>query len=229
MLVLNLKMNASKKEIMDLKEYIKDKDVIVLPQAPFYYLFDECNCKLGAQNVSKYIKGNYTGEISAKNLKDMNVQYCLIGHAERCLLFNETIQEQIKKVINVLSYGITPILCINETEEEYNEDLYKNKVDEYLKHIPNNINLVIAYEQCWMIASNSNNINIKHIEENISYLKQELEKKNINYNIIYGGGVNKANIDELYNLDNLSGFIIGTSSFKCEDLDYIYTVLNNSK
>ena len=82
-LVLNLKMNLSKDNILEYEKLIHDKEVIVLPQYPYMLFFSRGIYSLGSQDVSKYSKGSYTGEVCAKGLKNLGAKYSLVGHSER--------------------------------------------------------------------------------------------------------------------------------------------------
>ena len=75
---------------------------------------ENTNIKIGAQNIYFEDQGAYTGEISAKMLKESGVEYVIIGHSERRNLFNESDLIINKKIIKALEYGLIPILCVGE-------------------------------------------------------------------------------------------------------------------
>ena len=122
LLVLNLKMNLSKNEILKYENAIHDKEVIVLPQFPYIPFFRSGKYLLGSQDVSKYSKGAYTGEVCAKGLRDLNCSYVWVGHSERKINFNETINDSRMKIQNVIDNDMIPIYCVNQTEEELTTD-----------------------------------------------------------------------------------------------------------
>lgn len=127
----NWKMNIGPAEgaqfIESFKNLIKGKDVacdvVIIP--PFTTIpsvqnaLGGCSCiTAGAQNVSQYDNGAYTGEISTSMLNELNLKYVVLGHSERRQYFGETdaiINSKIKKAI---AAGITPIFCIGETKDE---------------------------------------------------------------------------------------------------------------
>ena len=82
-LVLNLKMNLTKNTILEYEKAIHNKNVIVMPQYTYLLFFNRGKYSLGSQDVSKFAKGSYTGEVCAKGLRCLGVKYVLVGHSER--------------------------------------------------------------------------------------------------------------------------------------------------
>lgn len=223
MLVLNLKMNLSKDNIIDYERMIHDKDVIVLPQFPYMIFFLRGKYKLGSQDVSKFSKGSYTGEVCAKGLKKLGATYSLVGHSERKEHFNETLSDSKMKIKNLNDNDMIPIFCVNQTEEEYNNDKEYKGIEEQLEAIPEYTKyIVVAYEPIWMIGNESATLDIDHIENVLIKIKSYLMERNINHSIIYGGGISENNIAQLKNLKCNDGFIISTSALDKERLEYIY-------
>lgn len=222
-LVLNLKMNLSKDNIIDYERMIHDKDVIVLPQFPYMIFFLRGKYKLGSQDVSKFSKGSYTGEVCAKGLKKLGATYSLVGHSERKEHFNETLSDSKMKIKNLNDNDMIPIFCVNQTEEEYNNDKEYKGIEEQLEAIPEYTKyIVVAYEPIWMIGNESATLDIDHIENVLIKIKSYLMERNINHSIIYGGGISENNITQLKNLKCNDGFIISTSALDKERLEYIY-------
>ena len=85
-------------------------------------IFKDTNIILGAQDGFYVEKGSYTGEISMKELADLNCKYVILGHSERRSM-GETDEEVNKKVISALSYNLIPIICVGETFKEHHEGL----------------------------------------------------------------------------------------------------------
>ena len=226
MIVLNLKMNFSADTIIKYENYIKDKNVIVLPQYPYLLFFRNGAYSLGSQDVSKFSNGSYTGEVCAKALKGLGVKYCLVGHSERKEHFNETINDFKMKINNLNKYDIIPIYCVNQTEEEYKKDLELKNLEAQLEGIPEFTKyIVVAFEPTWMIGSKDANLDIEHINKVLIRIKSYLMERNINHSIIYGGGVNIKNINELKDLSCNDGFIISSSAMDTEEFDALYGII----
>ena len=124
----NWKMNMLPNEAMQFIEalapLVKDTENEVILCVPYTDLFyalltvQGTNIKIGAQNMHFEEKGAYTGEISGKMLKAINVEYVIIGHSERRQYFNETDETVNKKLKAAFVYGLKPIVCVGETLEQ---------------------------------------------------------------------------------------------------------------
>lgn len=227
MLILNLKMNLSKNNIVEYERFIHDKKVIVLPQYPYLLFFSRGNYDLGSQDVSKYSKGSYTGEVCAKGLKQLGVKYVLVGHSERRKYFNETTQDMTLKMQNALENDLIPIYCISESLEDKINDPDLKKIEYELDAIPNYLKyVVVAFEPEWLIGEMNEEIDVQYIDKVLKKIKEYLMERNVNHTIIYGGGVNANNIDLLKTLSCNEGFIISSSALDLNELDTIYNKIN---
>lgn len=225
-LVLNLKMNLNKKSVIEYENFIKNKNVIVLPQYPYLVFFANGNYLLGSQDVSKYAKGSFTGEVCAKGLKGIGVKYVLVGHYERKKYFNENSNDFRMKMQNVIDNGMTPIYCINQTLEEKDNDSELRLIEEQLEAIPQDTKyILIAYEPIWCIGEQLESIEIEHIEKVISKIRDYVMERNINASIIYGGGITPENIIKLKEIKGNDGFIISSSALERDKMDIIYSEL----
>jgi triosephosphate isomerase len=105
-------------------------EIAVIPPYPFLrdvgQAIESSGIKLGAQNVYFESKGAYTGAVSAPMLASMGVHYSLIGHSERRKVFHESDEDINKSLLAVQNAGMTPILCIGETKEEFEQGLNEN-------------------------------------------------------------------------------------------------------
>ena len=105
-----------------LDEVETETTVVICPPSPYLELTSdlaqESNFFAGAQNVSAFDDGAYTGEVSAQMLASMNIEYCIVGHSERRKYFHETNQDIAAKVTKLLVNGIRPICCCGEVLEE---------------------------------------------------------------------------------------------------------------
>ena len=195
------------------------------------------NIKVGAQNVYFEDSGAYTGEISAEMLKNIGIDYCIIGHSERREYFNETDESVNKKAKKLLEKDIIPIICVGEKKEQREKSTYlnlvKNQVVQALNGISENdvIKVIIAYEPIWAIGTGLTATN-EQAEEMCKYIRQlitELYNENVgkNIRILYGGSVNVKNSQELLNQPNVDGALVGGASLKLDFIDIINSV--NSK
>jgi triosephosphate isomerase len=229
LIVANWKMNPStKNEALEIFEAIKSGgrastdsvEVVVCP--PFAYLsvleiVRSDITKLGAQNVFYEEKGAFTGEISSAMLKDLGVEYVIIGHSERRKYFCETDEIINKKIKSALASGLKIIFCIGETAEE-RETGKKNEVLERqikigLDGIENFENVNIAYEPVWAIGTGNNcdTIEAKEVLESI--------KKNIpaETRILYGGSVKSENSASYIKEVGYNGLLVGGASLKPDE------------
>ena len=221
-LIYNHKANLTKEEIIKYEKKLRKYNVIVLPSTCFLPFFNKGKYILGSQDISEFDENNRTGEINGKSLKSLNVKYCLVGHSERRIHNKETNESLINKLNNCKKYDIIPLYCIGEKNNvsELNEqmDLYLNNVSIKKAHI--------IYEPVKNIGSNE--INIKEIKNNINYITSYIkEKYNIDIHLIYGGGVNINNIEQLKLIKEIDGLILSRDALDIKNLDKIYKITNS--
>ena len=188
--------------------------VIICP--PFIYLdtsgligeFD--GFLLGAQNVSQYNFGAYTGEVSAKMLADY-VEYVLVGHSERRGHFHETDEVINEKVKRCVENNITPIICIGETlqQRESGEtfSILRHQLQTASKDVSED-KIIIAYEPVWAIGTGKVPT-AKEIGETHEYIRRFVGSK---IPIIYGGSVTDENSGEIMAIPNVDGVLVGGAS-----------------
>ena len=186
-------------------------------------LLDNKNVKLGAQNVYFETKGAYTGETSVDMLYSLDVKYCIVGHSERRQILNETDEMINLKVKKLLEKGINPILCVGETLDQRNEnklyDIISNQVKNGLKDISAEEvknNVVIAYEPIWAIGTGVTATS-QQAEDMCKYIRNvvhEIYSESVanNLRIQYGGSVNPKNANEILNMENIDGALVGGAS-----------------
>lgn len=221
-LIYNHKANLTKEEIIKYEKKLRKYNVIVLPSTCFLPFFNKGKYVLGSQDISEFDENNRTGEINGKSLKSLNVKYCLVGHSERRIHNKETNESLINKLNNCKKYDIIPLYCIGEKNNvnELNEqiDLYLNNVNVEKAHI--------IYEPVKNIGSNE--INIEEIKNNINYITTYIkEKYNKDVDLIYGGGVNINNIEQLKNIKEIDGLILSRDALDINNLDKIYKITNS--
>ena len=207
----------------------KDTDVRAAICAPFTQLvalkeaFAGTNVKLGAQNVHFEDEGAFTGEISVKMLKEIGVDYCIIGHSERREYFAETdktVNLKLKKLFS--SSEIIPILCVGENLSEREAGNAFDVVEEQLKADLEGIDkadvskLVIAYEPIWAIGTGKT-ATPEQAGEMCAHIRNIVEKlydEDTCDSVIiqYGGSVKPENASEIMNMDEIDGALVGGAS-----------------
>lgn len=221
-LIYNHKANLTKEEIIKYEKKLRKYNVIVLPSTCFLPFFNKGKYILGSQDISEFEENNRTGEINGKLLKSLNVKYCLVGHSERRIYNKEMNESLINKLNNCKKYDIIPLYCIGEKNNvsELNEqiDLYLNNLNFEKIHI--------IYEPVKNIGSNE--INIEEIKNNINYITSYIKKKyNRDIHLIYGGGVNLNNIEQLKLIKEIDGLILSRDALDIKNLDKIYKITNS--
>ena len=226
LIVGNLKMYMNYNAVKELIDNF-DEDVVLCPSALFIPYFLNHKYKVGVQDISMYDLGSHTGEISAKQAKEMGVNYAIVGHSERRKYNKETDEEINKKVIKGLEEGLNVILCIGENKGEDKEEVITKQLLNDLKNVTNFDNLIIAYEPIWCIGTGITPTN-EQIETTISFIETKIQenfKKNVK--VLYGGSVDKDNINVLKKVNNLSGFLIGKASTDYRQLKDIVASLRD--
>ena len=233
----NWKMNNSISEslllIDKIKEHSLNREIEAVVCVPFTSLneakkaIEGTDIRLGAQNMHWEDSGAYTGEISPLMLKEIGVDYCIIGHSERRQYFNELDEMVNKKVKSALKYRIKPIVCVGETLEEREaareEEIVKEQVLKALEGIDKEDikDIVIAYEPIWAIgtgktaSSDDANKMCGFIRETIGNKYDKEAKDNIR--IQYGGSVKPGTIKELMAKEEIDGALVGGASLVAED------------
>lgn len=199
--------------------------------------FDKAAISLGAQNVSAYDDGAYTGEISARMLKAVPCQYCIVGHSERRQLLLETDQQIADKISALITHEISPILCCGEPEVVYqaggSEDFVEQQIkaaleslsSDYAKDSSLKFDLVVAYEPIWAIGSNqvaspehANKV-CQRIRESLAELfDEDLAQKT---RILYGGSVKAANSALFFEQEHIDGALVGGASLDAQEFSDI--------
>ncbi len=233
----NWKMNKTIKESLEMIEELKsfdlDKNVEKVLCVPFLSLKDmkkACegtDVKIGAQNMHWEESGAFTGEVSPIMLKELDIDYVIIGHSERRLYFNETDETVNKKVLKALEYNINPIMCVGETLEEKEagneKEVVKNQIVKGLKDVPSEDmeKIVVAYEPIWAIGTGKT-ASSDDANEMIGYIRQIIEEIYNNdvkekVRIQYGGSVKPSNVSELMEKEEIDGALVGGASLNAQD------------
>lgn len=182
---------------------------------------------IGAQNVYFEDNGAFTGEISASMLKELGLKYVITGHSERRELLGETDQDVNKKTTVTISAGMTPIICVGETEAERNNQQHETKVASQVKAALEGVSaedaaaLVIAYEPIWAIGTGQSATS-DDANDMCAFIRSEIEAaydKNTaeQIRILYGGSVKPATIEDLMAKADVDGALVGGASLKTAD------------
>lgn len=231
----NWKMNNDVEESIKLVKSLKssqlDKNVDVLICPPFTSIYaiiselENSSIKVGAQNMYFEDSGAFTGEISPTMLKNMGVEYVIIGHSERRQYFCETDQIVNKKIKAALKHGLKPILCVGETLEQremgIERETVRNQLINDLVDINKGLNIVVAYEPIWAIGTGKTATS-QQANEMSSFIRTVLADiftADIADNMIiqYGGSVKASNANEIMCQSDIDGALVGGASLKADE------------
>ena len=191
----------------------------------------ELKVAAGGQDVSKYEKGAYTGEISASQLADVGAKYCIVGHSERRQYHGESDKLVNEKAKALLEKGISPIICVGESLEQREMDLTMEYVAYQVKAALSGIDAtqlrrcVIAYEPIWAIGTGKT-ATAQQAQEVCEGIRAVIRKiygarPARAVSILYGGSMNAKNAFELLAQPDIDGGLIGGASLKPVDFSAI--------
>ncbi len=230
----NWKMNKTPSEAIELVNLLKDKadskEADVVFCVPFVNLIPVkealkgTNIKVGAQNLHFENSGAYTGEISAPMLKEIGVDYVVIGHSERRAYFAETDETVNKKIHKAFEYGITPIVCVGESLDERESNITIERIRTQVKTGLKGLTaeqaaeIVIAYEPIWAIGTGkvATKEQAQEVCESIRKVFAEMygEDAASKVRIQYGGSVTGKSAPELFAMADIDGGLVGGASLK---------------
>jgi len=224
---LKSSISLTKKVLQAVKKEKYSHEIIIIPPSifllPIKDLIQKSQLKLGAQNVSAFNNGAYTGEISGSMLKDSGVDYCLVGHSERRHIINEDESDFSSKVSRLIDNDIKVIYCFGETLNDYKNKKTKIVIKRQLAKLfldnKNNLKkhsskLILAYEPVWAIGTGL----VPSPEELVSIFKyirdtvSKFDKKYASIQILYGGSVTPDNAISLMDTEHIDGLLIGGAS-----------------
>ena len=217
-------------ELAPLVEGAQSEVILCVPFTDLFYALltaQNTNIKIGAQNMHWEENGAYTGEVSAKMLKSIGVEYVILGHSERRQYFNETDETVNKKLKKAFEVGLNPILCVGETLEEREagkaNEIVTNQIRKAFEGITNvqATKTIIAYEPIWAIgtgktatAEDANNM-ICNIRQEMSNLYGQMTAQRVI--IQYGGSVKASNCKELFSTSDIEGALVGGASLNADE------------
>ena len=232
----NWKMNLHSEDVIMLVKSVVGKinnisgvDVVLAPSFPYLgivkNLTKNSKISLSAQNVFWEESGPYTGEVSPEMLLDVGCTWTMIGHSERRQHLLETNEMINKKVLSSASKGLNVVLCVGESYDEKRTDKTFESISDQLHRGLRGVRedllsqIVIGYEPIWVIGSGEA-ASVNDIANVHNFISNELKAmfpsaKSLP-RIVYGGSVNRDNIEQIINLDNVNGALVGNASMDCD-------------
>ena len=233
----NWKMNNDKQEtenlLLNLKNKIWDKEIEVKVSPSFVSLeyaqkiLKNSPIEVVAQNMHYEEKGAFTGEISYKMLKSINVNSVIIGHSERRTLFYENDDTIKRKIKTALDNEMKVIFCFGESLEDRKEKKHIKIISKQLDVITNDLKInqwnqiILAYEPVWAIGTGLN-ATPEQAQEIHKHVRKEIAttfNKNLanSVQILYGGSLKPNNSKEIFFQPDIDGGLIGGASLSFED------------
>ncbi|NDC36687.1 MAG: triose-phosphate isomerase [Proteobacteria bacterium] len=191
--------------------------VLSLPYLP--ELFRNTPVQLGAQNVHWDTKGPFTGEISAAQIQEVGGSFSLVGHSERRMLCDESVELCARRALGALRAGLKIIFCIGETREARaagsTERVLTAQLQPFLAEVPPSSRglIVIAYEPVWAIGTG-----LVATEAEISQSHALIRALCLKYlgsdetPILYGGSVSPTNFEDIMRCEAVHGVLVGGAS-----------------
>jgi triosephosphate isomerase len=239
-------MHGSQASIEDLLDGLKpllkpleNIDVGVCPPAIFIPQVAEnlqgSKLAWGAQNLSQFSSGAYTGETSADMLSDFACRYVIVGHSERRTLYAETDEIIAAKYIAAQGAGLVPILCVGESLQQRESGETLAWIEQQLMAVINAAsveslaNSVLAYEPIWAIGTGKT-ASPEQAQEVHEFIRQLVVKHSPvvaeKLQILYGGSVNAENSSALFEKEDIDGALVGGASLKVADFAAICQAAN---
>ena len=239
-IVGNWKMNKTPREaeefMVAMEAYLTGEEAADYGVGAPYVDLDACvrNAKhliVAAENCNQKDSGAFTGEVSVPMLKEVGITYCIIGHSERRTYYNETDAACAAKAKRLLADDIIPILCIGETEAQYDAGLTADVIKSQLNGSLDGLTaeevakIVIAYEPIWAIGTGKNADEAtaenccKLVRDTVKELYDEATAEAVR--IQYGGSVKPENIRSYMACPDIDGALIGGASLKVDSFKAI--------
>ncbi len=240
---MNKTPNEAKELLTAIIPAVKDADCEVIACVPYVDLSvalevtKGTNVKIGAENCHWAESGAFTGEISTGMLKEMGVEYVVLGHSERRQYFGETDETVNKRTKAALAAGLKPIVCVGELLWERECDITEEVIARQIKLDLFDVSAedvkktVIAYEPVWAIGTGKT-ATAEQAEEVCAFIRATLAKLYSEevaqaVTIQYGGSMNDGNADELLSKTNVDGGLIGGASLVAEKFAAIVKAASN--
>jgi triosephosphate isomerase len=181
---------------------------------------------LGAQDVSQYSPGAYTGDVSLEMLQDLGCTMTLAGHSERRHYYGESSERAAAKAMRALRGGLTAVLCVGERLDEHEAGRTKEVVLGQLNALLRQIDasdlakLIVAYEPVWAIGTGKTATpeQAQEVHRELRDALREVDQKGaMNVPLLYGGSVKPDNASALFSMPDIDGGLIGGASLVAQD------------
>lgn len=216
-IILNQKSYLLYDEIVKFKSEIekiksKDYEFILFPSIQYLSLFNKSKVSVGTQNFYSVKTGSFTGGINLESLKDMGINYTLLGHYERRKIIGEQYEETKEKLYKSLSSRFNTILCVGEDSKLKRDISYvKKELKYYLKSMESSSLKYLSIAYVPSHAMSEADKSIDSIRKVVDYIKDYFKSKyNIDIEVYYGGYIENSNIKEIY--EACDGVLLDTQS-----------------
>jgi triosephosphate isomerase (TIM) len=233
LVVGNWKMNGNQQSNAELLAEVvagwqgdHNADVVICPPNPYLLHTHErisgSSIYLGAQNVSQYESGAYTGEVSAQMLAELHCKFVIIGHNERRRLQGETDEQVAQKFVAVQRANLIPILCIGESLAQRENGQHLNVIGRQLEAVFDCVgrdafvNTVVAYEPVWAVGTGKT-ATPQQAHEVHRFIREHLGNLAEEVRILYGGSVKASNAEQLFALPDIDGALLGGASLDAKE------------
>ena len=223
----NWKMNgtqANLAEIQTIAEAAQDIHSLAIICPPAHLLHSAASLPgplaIGGQNCHHAPSGAFTGDISAEQLADCGASYVILGHSERREGYSESDSLVRDKARAALNSGLTPIICLGESQEQRVDGRAIEVVLAQLTgSLPDDAQVSIAYEPIWAIGTGlvPSVAEIAEVHDALRAQLHAIFAKGQDISILYGGSVKPSNAQEIFAITNVNGALVGGASLKAED------------
>ncbi|MCV6615365.1 MAG: triose-phosphate isomerase [Cellvibrionaceae bacterium] len=227
----NWKMNGSIPANAELLKGLRDWDAkkVELGVCPPAVYLPQCQVVLngsdvrwGGQDVSTHPEGAYTGEVSARMLRELGSHYVLVGHSERRQYHGETDALVAEKFKVAQAAGLVPVLCIGETQAEREAEQTLAVIERQLQAAIDAVGIaqmagtVVAYEPVWAIGTGLT-ASPEQAQAVHAAIRAQLGDVGAKVQVLYGGSVKPDNAAELFGQRDIDGALVGGASLKASD------------
>ncbi|MTI15714.1 triose-phosphate isomerase [Rhodobacteraceae bacterium RKSG542] len=229
----NWKMNGNPQSVEEFRkmaegytpELAAKVELLICPPAVFLaQLANENSISVGAQNCHSAVSGAHTGDISAEMIKSVGGTAVIVGHSERREGYGETDADVAAKAEAAWRAGITAVVCIGESLEQREAGetiaVVTEQITKSLPDATTSENTVVAYEPIWAIGTGKTPTaqDVADVHKALrDSLVERFGEDGSKIRLLYGGSVKPSNADELLNLANVNGALVGGASLKADD------------